>query len=1334
MRGLRGSMTELELEGLRGERGDQGGREPLPNEKQPTTTAGMLAAAKLGNLPLALALAAAYMRACDVSCADYLRRLSSGEYPTALGMSSPRRRRPNGEELLHGYERGVAESFELSLAQLDGPVVNSSGGAAALVTSSLSGEFIHGSSARARRIGAVSTRQVLDVLSFCASEGIPKAFVTAVVLGTAACEEVSPPVFPPPVVPPPVEERNSSVNVNGGTSVNVNGGSSGPEAEGEAMAEEVRPVAQPSSWTRVAVACGVVSISAAVLAAAAPQRRRRAALVISALAAGLAAAAATACSTACAAADATEAVASALGQTAATPPAAAYSAQMSTKEEPGVGRDSFDDVQRLPAQAAFPTAPSCTMATHPLLLPADTEVFDGMNAEGEAQAVADRAWLRLKRFSLLTVREVHGERTGCLHRLLMKSLRAHMQPFQSARVLATCTWALERHWAFDAADTSTWSNATGTIEHVQAVGRHCLELLRQAADEAESGASSSSSSLAKSDPGAAAAEGSAASAEYQALLAALQLRVSALLTRGALCMSMALSRFDQANKALDAARAILDAQLPGKLPPRCERYDEVMASLGAGATRSGESIERLSVRALTLSTAGKVARYCGQLVEAEALLHEALGIWRACGERAGAAATLHELGVVKLRRADWAAATTLLQQSLDMKRELRAALPAAGNHVGALKRSAHTRQLECSYEEAATLHQLAVASMSCKPPRLHEAGALLREALALEDQGPLERCGGRAAVLRCGGRAATFQQLARVAERCGDHSAALQHLQEALAMHRRAYGEGVAHVNKAAVLSQLANLSLQGGEPDRAAAYLEQALAMRRRIYGHGHASHVEVALNLCKLGETDRARGGLPAAAAHFAEGRAVLEALVLRESGAPHGALPSAAAPADGRRSTSRGLPPMSPLQRIAWMVTRAGGGEGAPPSRLLNQLLQVIKWQRTVAKEASDVARAAELAAEEQQLRHAVDEASQMAEEGRDLGRDSRACTQERPLVPLMVSCRDKVRAELLTMRAAAADDSPTREHHLRTILRLADELARLAKAEAEAEAEAEAAMAAEAETEASVAEEAMVDGHSPNEVSRDCSQASLCDASLEFVSELREAAAGLGPAPAFVCRAFKACDVLRLRIRAEGITLTDLQAEDAYKSRAAQISQGDYMLSDKALAKLQATFGELTIDAFASGATAQLPRFWAAEAVEGAEGTDAFAQRWAGEHLLVHAPVSLLPDVIEKLEREQAASAVVVCPYWTGAPWYAPLERLASDSIILPPGSLRAIANRTGRVTSWRVVAFHVTARSAGSQTRGPLTPIRLSASSEALPARRPIRSSVSSEALPARRVG
>ena len=71
--------------------------------------AGAVLAERLGHLPLALALAAAYMRACDVSCVRYLRRLEAAA----------------GAELLHGpfahgYARGVAESFALSIAQLDG--------------------------------------------------------------------------------------------------------------------------------------------------------------------------------------------------------------------------------------------------------------------------------------------------------------------------------------------------------------------------------------------------------------------------------------------------------------------------------------------------------------------------------------------------------------------------------------------------------------------------------------------------------------------------------------------------------------------------------------------------------------------------------------------------------------------------------------------------------------------------------------------------------------------------------------------------------------------------------------------------------------------------------------------------------------------------------------------------------------------------------------------------------------------------------------------------------------------------------------------------------------
>ena len=62
-------------------------------------------------------------------------------------------------------------------------------------------------------------------------------------------------------------------------------------------------------------------------------------------------------------------------------------------------------------------------------------------------------------------------------------------------------------------------------------------------------------------------------------------------------------------------------------------------------------------------TATQVARYRGQLSEAEAFQREALQLWQAAGDRGGAAAALHELGVLQLRRADWAAARTLLTQA-----------------------------------------------------------------------------------------------------------------------------------------------------------------------------------------------------------------------------------------------------------------------------------------------------------------------------------------------------------------------------------------------------------------------------------------------------------------------------------------------------------------------------------------------------------------------------------------------------------------------------------------------------------------------------------------------
>ena len=113
-----------------------------------------------------------------------------------------------------------------------------------------------------------------------------------------------------------------------------------------------------------------------------------------------------------------------------------------------------------------------------------------------------------------------------------------------------------------------------------------------------------------------------------------------------------------------------------------------------------------------------------------------------------------------------------------------------------------------------------------------------------------------------------------------------------------------------------------------------------------------------------------------------------------------------------------------------------------------------------------------------------------------------------------------------------------------------------------------------------------------------------ACLEFVTVLRAAAARHGAGRDFVCGGFGACDALRARLRDEGIDLTDRQTEDAYLARVRGLAAtGDYMLTAASAQRLRTTFGELTVDAFASGATALLARFWSAEAVAGAEGTDA-----------------------------------------------------------------------------------------------------------------------------------
>ena len=136
--------------------------------------------------------------------------------------------------------------------------------------------------------------------------------------------------------------------------------------------------------------------------------------------------------------------------------------------------------------------------------------------------------------------------------------------------------------------------------------------------------------------------------------------------------------------------------------------------------------------------------------------------------------------------------------------------------------------------------------------------------------------------------------------------------------------------------------------------------------------------------------------------------------------------------------------------------------------------------------------------------------------------------------------------------------------------------------------------------------------------------------------------------------------------------------------------DYVISRARFESVQRAWGWCTVDAFASSATAQLPRYWTPAAGIGGEAIDAFAQDWRGERLWLHPPPSMIPATVQMLQ-SSGAEAHVCVPHWAGAAWFGMLRELASESVSFPPGTLRAIAgDAPKRLCSWPVTIFRIAA--------------------------------------------
>jgi hypothetical protein len=154
-----------------------------------------------------------------------------------------------------------------------------------------------------------------------------------------------------------------------------------------------------------------------------------------------------------------------------------------------------------------------------------------------------------------------------------------------------------------------------------------------------------------------------------------------------------------------------------------------------------------------------------------------------------------------------------------------------------------------------------------------------------------------------------------------------------------------------------------------------------------------------------------------------------------------------------------------------------------------------------------------------------------------------------------------------------------------------------------------------------------------------------------------------------------------------------AENVVADHYSRIARpGDYLVAPEPLQSVQRWWGMCTVDAFASGATAQSSRFWAERPTVGAEATDAFAQDWRDERLWAHPPPSLLPQLAQLLRAQSEVEALVCAPHWPGSPWFAELLELSTEHATFPAGSLQRVAfDAPQRLEAWPITVFRVLPR-------------------------------------------
>lgn len=110
--------------------------------------------------------------------------------------------------------------------------------------------------------------------------------------------------------------------------------------------------------------------------------------------------------------------------------------------------------------------------------------------------------------------------------------------------------------------------------------------------------------------------------------------------------------------------------------------------------------------------------------------------------------------------------------------------------------------------------------------------------------------------------------------------------------------------------------------------------------------------------------------------------------------------------------------------------------------------------------------------------------------------------------------------------------------------------------------------------------------------------------------------------------------------------------------------DWKLCPKIFQKINARFGPLEVDLFASRLTNQLPQYVSWRPDPAAMETDAFSLNWNRVAGYANPPWNLVPQVLTQT-KAQEATVILVAPVWPSQPWYPVLlGMLFQEPALLP----------------------------------------------------------------------